>query len=308
MRFLVLAMSALLSGPALAQNQPGTAKAFLNGVATPVFFNDGDSFRILGGPYQGSQSRLSGFNSLESFGPAHQWGTWTPEELYHFAKLSTYNGRRGVWHCESDLARDGYGRMLWFCKDLALSQIKNGWAHAYSVNDDPADADLMAAQNEAMAAKRGMWAHGVPDYVLTSTPSVSEGYPDTYNRLLSTKDGRSKKWLHKQNYGECQMPCMPTDDPDADAIAAAAKELKSGPNAALFEPYTEALLIERLTEYVTTGVFGELPPGVDRYTIEKPVTRIVASGALHKSRVPVACMLNVDFTRRYGANQAACLK
>ena len=70
------------------------SRVFLNGRPVPVRFNDGDSFRIFSGEYSGSQCRLFGFNSLESFGPAHQWGSWHPYELYINAKLATVNGRR----------------------------------------------------------------------------------------------------------------------------------------------------------------------------------------------------------------------
>jgi endonuclease YncB( thermonuclease family) len=304
----LISLAVLVSAlPAFAE-QPGTAKAYLNGVATPVFFNDGDSFRILAGEHQGSQCRLAGFNTLESFGAAHSWGTWTPGELYRNAKMATMSGRRGVWHCESDLSRDGYGRMLWWCKDLALSQVKNGYAMAMSVTEEPADPDVIAVQNEAIAAKRGMWAHGVPDYVMTSNHSFSENFPGNYNRLVSTVDGRSKKWLHQQNYAECQTPCAPSEDPDATKIAAFAKELKAGPGAALFQQWDEATLVTHLTEYILLGSFGELPAQMDRFAVESLITPTIAAGRLRTSGLPTSCMIYVDFTRRYGANRAACLR
>ena len=63
------------------------SQVFLNGVPTPVFFNDGDSFRILEGPLKGTKARLAGFNTLESYGPVHQWGGWHAKELYAIAKM-----------------------------------------------------------------------------------------------------------------------------------------------------------------------------------------------------------------------------
>ncbi|MBT9555780.1 MAG: thermonuclease family protein [Myxococcales bacterium] len=295
-------LTVTLAGPAHAE--PPVARAFLNGVPSPVFFNDGDSFRALAGTHQGAQGRLAGFNTLESFGPAHMWGTWTMKELAHYAKKATVNGRKGTWNCESDLNRDGYGRLLWWCKDLALDQVRKGYAHAMSVTEAPADPDLLAVQAEAITARRGIWAHGVPDYVLTSLHSTSEGYPDPYNRLVSTKDGSSKKWLHQQNYPECSLPCTPSEDADDAAIAALAKALIGTPP---FAQMTELTLIEHIKAHVTTGMFGEVPQGADRFAIENAVARAIASGELRISKKPVACMLYVDFTRRYGAKRASCL-
>jgi endonuclease YncB( thermonuclease family) len=195
----------LLSDAAIAKP---VSRVFLNGVPTPVYFNDGDSFTVLGGQLEGARTRLSGYNSLESFGPCHRWGNWNAHELYVLAKMATLNARRGVWHCKSDMKRDGYGRTVWDCPDLAIDQIRKGLAHAMTVTDEPAPAEHLAAQRLAMAERRGIWAHGVPTHVLTSLHSNDEGYEGTtYNRLVSTTDGHSDKWLHKDVYRECQEVC-----------------------------------------------------------------------------------------------------
>ncbi len=297
----------MLAASASAQQHP--TRVFLNGVATPVNFNDGDSFRILAGPHSGAQSRLGGYNSLESFGPVHQWGTWTRKELAHYSKLATTNGRQGVWRCTSDLTKDGYGRLLWWCKDLAIDQVRKGFAHAMTVSDAPADADVLAAQAEAIAAKRGMWAHGVPDYVLTSNHSAAEGYPQPYNRMVSTKDGSSRKWEHHQTYEECSATCQPTDDGDPEKVRAFAHALKVADSAGVYARLDETALEALITELLSQGaITSHLPPGVDRATFEKPLTEAVATGALTKSGKVMSCMLYVDFTRRYGASRAACLR
>ncbi len=197
----------LLFLPQTALAQPQT-KVFLNGVPSPVYFNDGDSFTVLGGALVGSKARLAGFNTLESFGGAHRWGTWDPHELYVNAKMATLNGRRGVWHCTSDMKKDGYGRILWECPDLAVDNIRKGLAHAMSVTADPSPPSFVAAQKLAQEEKRGMWAKGIPPFVVTSTHSNDEGYEGTtYNRLISTVDGHTEKWLHKNNYKECEWVC-----------------------------------------------------------------------------------------------------
>lgn len=205
---VVLAGLAILPGTALAR--PLT-KVFLNGAPAPVHFNDGDSFTVDGGQLQGTKARLAGFNTLESFGAVHRWGNWTAGELYVLSKMATLNARRGIWHCHSDLRRDGYGRILWTCPDLIVDQIRKGLAHAMTVTQDPSPPEQLAAQRLAQAERRGIWAHGIPPYILTSTHSNDEGYEGTtYNRLVSTVDGHSEKWIHKDIYPDCREVCHPT--------------------------------------------------------------------------------------------------
>ena len=124
------------------------AKVFINEIPSPVYFNDGDSFRVLSGKLNGTKARLSGYNTLESFGPVHRWGDWHPYELYINAKMATINGRRGTWHCTTDGSRDTYGRVLMICPDLATDQIRRGFAHAYQVDDTPSNPVYLRAQQE----------------------------------------------------------------------------------------------------------------------------------------------------------------
>ncbi|MBM4342434.1 MAG: nuclease [Deltaproteobacteria bacterium] len=204
-------MAAALLFQASSGHARPMSRVFLNGVPAPVFFNDGDSFTVLGGTLEGTKARLAGFNTLESFGPVHRWGNWSPHELYITAKMATLNARRGVWHCHSELNRDGYGRILWTCPDLIIDQIRKGLAHAMTVTEEPAPKDQLEAMAAAQAERRGIWAHGIPEFILTSTHSNDEGYPGaTYNRLVSTRTGASRKWLHKDNYRDCQEVCHET--------------------------------------------------------------------------------------------------
>ena len=131
--------------------EPAT-RVILNGKATPVFFNDGDSFRVLKGKMKGAKARLFGYNTLESYGAVHQWGDWTAKELYYIAKMSALHARAGVWTCTTDGKTDTYGRMLVNCPGLAEDLVRRGWAHALSINDDPAQDFLLKAQHEAIAA------------------------------------------------------------------------------------------------------------------------------------------------------------
>lgn len=179
----------------------------INGVQSEVHFNDGDSFKIKQGPFTNTQSRLAGFNTLESFGTFHRFGSWHPRELYFLAKAATKLAQKGSWHCTTDTKRDGYGRMLFECDDLAIAQIENGLAHAMTIDMTPAKPEYLAAQKRAMDAKKGFWAKQIPAYILTSLHSVGETEKNTYNRLLSTEDGHSVKVLHHNMYPECKEVC-----------------------------------------------------------------------------------------------------
>ncbi|HIA00354.1 MAG TPA: hypothetical protein EYN66_00295, partial [Myxococcales bacterium] len=209
----VLALVLAVTSSASAQT---ATKVFLNGTPSPVYFNDGDSFRVLAGPYKGTRARLAGFNTLESYGSVHKWGSWTAQELFRYATLGTMNARKGVWRCTSDGSKDFYGRILWDCPDLSIDQLRKGLAHTMTVTKQGAPPAMVAAQKEAITFKRGMWAHGVPDFIITSTHSGDEwrGGKGPYNRLISTVDGHTEKWKHNHVFAECQMVCEPALDFD----------------------------------------------------------------------------------------------
>jgi hypothetical protein len=212
---LVLVLGTLVASAASAK---AATRVFLNGTPAPVWFNDGDSFTVLAGPLAGTKARLAGYNTLESFGGVHQWGNWNAHELYVVAKMGTLNARRGVWHCHSDMNRDGYGRILWTCPDLIVDQIRKGLAHPMMVTEQSAPAEHIAAMKLAQAERRGIWAHGVPKYIVTSLHSNDEGYEGkTYNRLISTETGATKKWYHLDNYKECQWVCYEAEKGENDS-------------------------------------------------------------------------------------------
>lgn len=285
-------------------------RVILNGVPTPVVFNDGDSFRVLGGPMSGAKSRLSGFNTLESHGPVHQWGAWTAKELYVIAKMATYNARDHVWECTTDGKTDGYGRMLVFCPGLAKDQIRKGFAHAMSVDDAAADAELLAAQREAIAARRGIWAHGVPDYILTSLHSIEEDTEDrgVYNRLVSSADGHSVKWRHEVKYDECARVChmtYPVDEAKCDEVAARLQREQS----ALVAGLDEAGLKKVVREFARHHHVTVPCPAAQQDKLQALLLEWAAKGAFGAQQErEEACMIHVDFKRRYGGARAACLR
>lgn len=79
---LALAAGVLLLPERESVAAESQTKIILNGKPVPVHFNDGDSFRVLAGEFKDAKARLFGYNTLESYGAVHQWGTWDAHELY----------------------------------------------------------------------------------------------------------------------------------------------------------------------------------------------------------------------------------
>jgi endonuclease YncB( thermonuclease family) len=309
---LALALVAFIATPREASAAQPRTKVILNGVAVPVSFNDGDSFRILAGTYNGAQARLNGFNTLESHGPVHQWGGWTAKEMYVLAKMAMYHGRRGVWHCETEGKADTYGRVLTWCPDLATSLVREGLAHVMSVDDNPGKPELIEAQREAQAARRGMWAHGVPPFVLTSLHSVEEDTTGegTYNRLVSSDDGHSVKWKHDDRYDECARICHMIYDIDPVKVDEVTKAIAGDAKAAkLVKGVSESELHGAIEEFAKWRHVSRAIAKDNRFELEQILEGYAASGAFGPQRPSEgSCMIHVPFERRYGAGRAACLR
>lgn len=308
--FATALFAALFTGSARA-DEPAT-RVILNGKPTPVFFNDGDSFRVLEGPLKGGKARIAGFNTLENHGPVHQWGAWTAKELYFLAKMATLHARRGVWECETDGKLDTYGRMLVVCPGLGEELIRLGLAHAMTVSDAPADARYLTAQEQAMAARRGIWAHGTPAFVVTSLHSEEEDTDGsgTYNRLVSTKDGHSVKWHHADRYQECQNVCQLVYPVDEAILGELTGALMADPKA---QPLLSSLspedLAEVLRDFAAYRHISRKVPDRDREALKAVLDEHAAQGRFGaQAGAPASCMVHVPFTRRYGTGKATCLK
>jgi len=287
-------------------------RVYINGVPTTVYFNDGDSFRVLEGEYANRGCRLGGFNTLESFGPTHAWGSWHPFELWINAKQATLNGRRGIWHCTTDGSLDGYGRLLLDCPDLAVDQIRKGLAHAYNIDDNPSRPEYLRAQQEAIRNRRGMWAHGVPGFVLTSLHSASEDptRDSHYNRMVSSRDGHTERWEHHDTYPECSWQCATEIVADAEQVEDVARSLRENPatRSAVAE-VPNLLLIELVDRFAR---LQQLPEYTDEAVAEvvRPVLeQAMASGELDRGEEQLgSCMNYTEFRRRYGRERASCLR
>ena len=308
-RNFVLVALALLSVSTIGYAEVAT-RVYLNGVPTPVFFNDGDSFRVLAGPYKGTRARTAGFNTLESYGPVHIWGTWDAHELSHYASMGTLNARRGTWNCKSDGDRDGYGRMLWDCLDLAIEQVQKGLAHAMTVTLDGAHPAIQKAQRDAIAQRRGMWAHGVPGFVMTSLHSADERSSGTgYNRNVASSDGHSEKQKHTDIYEECQYVCQATKDVDDAKVAAFAASLhKNAALASVLSEYDDSAVVALVSEFAGTGIAATFKSLSHRVVVEPILAKAQAAGTFSTTSTPLACMVYVKFQRRYGASKAVCLR
>jgi endonuclease YncB( thermonuclease family) len=298
---------AVLLGTSEDAGADAVTRVFINGRATPVSFNDGDSFRPSDGELAGQQCRLVGYNTLESFGPAHQWGDWHPYELYINAKMATAHARRGTWHCNFDGNFDTYGRAALDCPDLAVDMIRHGFAMAYTVDDRPSRPEYLRAQREAIREHRGMWAHGVPEFVMTSVHSFDEDRdrPWHYNRLISTVDGHSESMQHRDTYAECQWVCNTEQVADPAQTQVEARALRSDPTVA---PLVADLSNLVLREFV--GRFarqGSLPDYLDPALRDAVTTRLTADGRLATHPQRGSCAIYVPFTRRYGRSRAHCL-
>ncbi|HIE94665.1 MAG TPA: thermonuclease family protein [Acidobacteria bacterium] len=200
-----------------ARGKKGWGVIYLNGHATVVRWSDGDSFRFKSGEYDDNGVRLQRYNTLESFGPVHRWGTWTGQELYGIAKTSRFVASEKDWHCTTDGSRDGYGRVLVDCPDVAEHMVQQGHAHVFAI-DTAADPDLLKLQATAQENGVGIWEKGVPSTIITSLHSYAEDFAKekgiAYNRTVDTKTGSSILIEHSEVYATCQEICDgPKDDP-----------------------------------------------------------------------------------------------
>jgi endonuclease YncB( thermonuclease family) len=189
--------------------QPQANQIELNGTIINVRWGDGDTFSYKNRDGKRKSARLAGFNALESYGPVHRWGQWTPQELYRLSKeAGTVAGSRG-WVCTRQPGGGGYGRLLVACPDLQKELLERGLAHVFSMKG-PADAATLSVQHQAQSEGKGMWAKGVPKGMITSLHSKDERSDrDTaYNRVVNTQTGHAPTVSHREVYQVCQEVCQ----------------------------------------------------------------------------------------------------
>ena len=182
-----------------------------------------------------------------------------------------------------------------------------------TVTDEPAKPELVEAQLDAIKNRRGIWSHGVPEFVLTSLHSASEGGGSdgrTYNRMVSSKDGHSEKWLHKDNYGECDKICHVDHSLPAEALDRFVAVIKADSVAAThLEGLDDAEIKKRAARFISKGSVGYMTTKEAALALDdqlpklvEPFTPEMVEGNNN------GCMVYVDFRRRYGGDKAKCLK
>ena len=182
-------------------------KVILDGVEQTVYWDDGDTFAFMGEEGKKVKARLNGLNTLESYGPVHQWGDWTEVELFALAKECASFASAETWTCTDTKKGGGYGRVLVDCPDFRKAILEAGLAHSFSI-DAPAPAEDIAAMKVAIEGKKGLWAKGVPKHLITSLHSQDEkADKDAYNRICSTETGQCDAVTHTETYGVCQKVC-----------------------------------------------------------------------------------------------------
>lgn len=186
----------------------------LNGQRVGVKWSDGDSFTFESGPYAGQDTRLVGYNTLESYGPVHRWGSWTREELYTLTKGDAAVCASKEWECTTSGEPDAFQRVLVTCPKLALEMVRRGRGLAYAVRGKP-DPLVLDAMHQAQKSGRGIWEKGVPRGLITALHSFDENrdsrYTTSSNRILDTHTGEAPLRRHTDNYALCQEVCLTTD-------------------------------------------------------------------------------------------------
>ncbi len=315
MRALLAALILLIASAPDARAEAKTL-VMVNGKPMPVFFNDGDSFRVLEGGLSGTRARLAGFNTLESHGPVHRWGAASAKEMYVIAKMATLFGRRGTWTCNSELEKDTYGRALFECPDLREALVRKGLAHAMTVTAEPASDRLLEAQREAQEAGRGLWSQGVPRWIITSLHSIDErpDKPTAYNRIVSTRDGHSEKWRHTRQLKECEEVCLYGVKMDEMGIKKAAQAIRADPRIAPFLVTESWFRPARhfgvlLEVYGMTGSIAHWVPKEMRETFRTVLKELEEAGHIVFERGEIqSCMIYVPFKRWHGNDRAKCLR
>jgi endonuclease YncB( thermonuclease family) len=209
--FLAVALAAA-ARPAEPPGPDGDARGAvtLGGEWAEVRWTDGDTFRVLTGALRGRSVRLAGVNALETFGPVHRIGGSGGEALLALARRSAALAAAAGGPCEVGPRADGYGRLLAACPRAAEALVRSGHAMVLAV-DGPPDPGLLALQEEAQRAGRGMWAGGAPPLVPTSVHSADErdlGPRGAYDRVADTRTGRTEVRSHRRRYLACEEVCV----------------------------------------------------------------------------------------------------
>ena len=203
----LLATSLILASTALAGDGGGAFDGHirLGGNRIAVHWADGDSFEFTQGARKGKETRLIGFNTLESYGPVHRWGDWTGRELWGLSKKAGKFAAKREWDCTTTGKRDAYNRLLVDCPELRRHLVRRGLAHLFAY-DDPADPAELELQKTARIDEVGMWAKGRPEVIVTSVHSAGGGSSGSM-RIVQARTGETKMVGHRTELSVCDELC-----------------------------------------------------------------------------------------------------
>jgi micrococcal nuclease len=177
----------------------------LGGSRVAVHWADGDSFEFQTGARKGKETRLIGFNTLESYGPVHRWGEWTGQELWGLAKKAGRVAAKREWECTASGKRDAYNRLLVDCPELRRHLLRRGLAHLFAY-DDPADPAEIELQTRARIDQVGMWSKGRPEVIVTAVHSAGGGSSGRM-RIVHTRTGETEMVGHRSELAICDELC-----------------------------------------------------------------------------------------------------
>ena len=189
---------------AWAEEDGVDAEISLQGRTTQVRWNDGDTFTFRSGRYSGKTARLVGYNTLESYGPVHRWGEWTPAELYSLAIAARDAAAEARWACTKQPKKDTYGRLLVDCPEARRTLLESGLAHVFAYQSTPSEAD-MKAQRGARSAQAGIWKKGRPEHIVTNVSADETGR--VFLQVASTRTGATERRHQRHDYEACDEIC-----------------------------------------------------------------------------------------------------
>ena len=176
--FWIIALVVLLGGlaAALSQIQLARPAQVPEGFVRVVKVNDGDSIEVRLGRVE--RVRLIGVNTPETVDPHRPVQCYGPEASKHTKSLLPKNSAvRLVADSNPGKDRDKYGRLLRYVylpngEMLNQELITGGFGQEYTYRSEVYDhqADFKAAEQQAKAGSRGLWAAATCAGDITRSP------------------------------------------------------------------------------------------------------------------------------------------
>ena len=142
----------------------------------------------------------------------------------------------------------------------------------------------------------------------TSLHSVDErsNRAYAYNRLVSSVDGHSEKWMHQNKYTECQTVCEQDIQISESNLATLRNALIKNKDAKpIVGDNAESELNHIILMWLKTQTVPAVVDKRDRDVMKKALQ--VKSEGMITSK-DGSCVIYVDFKRRFGGDKAKCLK